>query len=356
MGPNGTTAIIGATALVGDELARIPDATILLAGRSIVAVGDAEQVPVPAGATEVRADGLTVLPGFIDAHVHIGFYPPEEVLRGGVTTVRDLAWPPERIWPLVADSGADDFVGPTIVATGQMLTVERGYPTRAAWAPSGTGRVVTGPNDAAVAVDEQADRGAVAIKVAMNSQVGPTFDRATLSAVVDAAHERGLKVTGHVHALSDLDVALDSGIDELAHMLLSGERLGADVLARMASQVVVVPTLSCFHGRARKKAIRNLDGFLEAGGRVVYGTDLGNEGPRPGIDEREITAMRDAGMPARDIIAAATTGAAAHLGLVNVGIIAPGFDADLIGVRGDPWTDAATLLEPELVVRRGRVL
>ncbi len=88
---------------------------------------------------------------------------------------------------------------------------------------------------------------------------------------------------------------------------------------------------------------------------MVYGTDLGNDGPRPGIDQLEIARMVEAGMSGRDIVAAATVGAARALGLPSVGSIAPGKDADLVLVDGDPIADPDTLTSVRAVWRRGRV-
>ena len=348
------SAIVGATVLAGRELAEVRDAVVVIDGRSIGAVGDAASVAVPDEAEVLVARGQTVLPGFIDAHVHIGFYEPREVLHGGVTTVRDLAWPPERIEPLAAASRADDFEGPTILAAGPMLTAPGGYPTRAAWAPSGTGLEVASPDDAGAAVQRVVDMDAVIVKIALNPPVGPVLDRDTLGAIVDAAHERGLKVTGHIYGLSELHKALDTGMDELAHMLMSDEVIPAETIERMvAAGMVVVPTLSVFGESEARTAIANLASFRAAGGRIVYGTDLGNEGPRPGIDIKEVSAMASAGMNGHDIIRAATVDAATWLDLDSTGRIETGYDADLVVVDGDPGATPEALTDVVAVWRRG---
>ena len=348
------TAIVGATALVGNDLAVMTDATVIVTDGLIRAIGGRADIEAPEGTEVVDARGATLIPGFIDAHVHIGFVEPRAVVTGGVTTVRDLGWPPARIAPLVSASRADDFDGPTILAAGPMLTAPGGYPTRAAWAPPGTGFEVAGPEAAAGAVADVADVGAVVVKVALNPPVGPVLDAATLTAIVDAAHARGLKVTGHVYGLDELDKALDAGMDELAHMMMSDERIPAPMLTRMVDAgMVVVPTLSIFSGRGLDTAIANLNAFREAGGKVLYGTDLGNEGPRPGIDPSEVRAMAHAGMSGLDIIRAATVDAAAWLGLGSTGTITAGRDADLVLVDGDPAASPEVLTNIVAVWRRG---
>lgn len=352
--PMNPQAIVGATILIGDELAPLHDAVVLIKGERIVAAGPRLEVDLPDEVLTIDASGSTLLPGFIDAHVHIGFVSPGTVLAGGVTTVRDLGWPPEQIEPLVARSHASGFNGPTILAAGPMLTAPGGYPTRAQWAPPGTGLEIGNADQARRAVEQVAAAGAAIVKVALNPPVGPVLDLETLRAIVDAAHAHDLKVTGHVFGLDQLEKALDAGVDELAHMLMSPQEIPAETIRRMvAEDMTVVPTLAIFFGPARRVAIRNLHAFIAAGGRVVYGTDLGNEGPQPGIDAGEIAGLQGAGMSGADIIRAATVDAARWLGLGSVGVIAPGYAADLVLVKGDPLSAPENLAAVEGVWRKG---
>lgn len=348
-----TRAITGSTALLGHELKTTVDAVVVIRNGLITDAGSEADIPVPDGAEVIDGSNKTLLPGFIDAHVHIGFYDPSDVLAGGVTTVRDLGWPPDRIDELVAVARTG-FDGPSIVAAGPMLTAPGGYPTRAAWAPAGTGREVTGPEDARVAVAEVADRGYCVVKIALNPPVGPVLGPDTLSAIVEAAHERGLKVTGHIHGLDELHKAIAAGVDELAHMLMSDESIPEPTIERMVGAgMAVVPTLSVFSGSGLRTAIENLRSFRAAGGRVIYGTDLGNEGPVPGIDPSEVRAMSDAGMSGRDIVRAATVESSSWLGLDRTGVIAPGRVADLVLVDGDPIEEPMALTKVDTVWREG---
>jgi imidazolonepropionase-like amidohydrolase len=346
-------AVTGATVLVGEDLDPLDDAVVLIAGTRIESITLAGGRDL-GGAARIDGRGLTLAPGFIDAHVHVGFYWPRRILSGGVTTVRDLAWPPELIWPLVRASRSPSFDGPTVVAAGPMITVPGGYPTRARWAPRGTGRPVSSAGEASAAVEEVAGAGAAIVKVALNPAAGPTLDRSLLAAIVERAHERGLKVTAHLHGLDELDKALDAGVDELAHMLMSAERIPDEVMHRMVDQgMAVVPTLSIRSGRDRRIAIDNLSRFHSAGGRIVYGTDLGNAGPRPGIDRGEVRAMSEAGMAPLEIIRAATVGSAAWLGLDDAGVLSSGFRADIVGFGGEPTANADDLTGVRLVIRQG---
>ena len=338
-------------ALLGPDLSPVDHTRVEIEAGGIVRIEEATGDPHALGGE------LLLLPGFIDAHVHIGFFDPRDVLAGGVTTARDLAWPPEVAFELAERSTDASFAGPHILAVGPMLTVADGYPTRAAWAPAGTGREVASDQEARSTVRELHDAGACAIKVALNAAAGPTLSPAVLEAVVEEAHLLGLKVTGHVTGLDELIKAVDAGMDELAHMLMSDETIPDDVIAEMVRRdMTIVPTLSCRFGAGRSLAIDNLRRFLEAGGRVVYGTDLGNEGPRPGIDPLEVTAMAEAGMSALDIIRSATVTSAHWLGLEGTGRIEKGARADLIGVPVDALDDPLRLADVRLVIRGGRVV
>ena len=350
-----STLVTHAAVLSGPDLVLLDRAAVLMAGGRIVSVSGGDATDVPDGAEVVDARGLLLVPGFVDAHVHIAFADPAEVLRRGVTTVRDLGWPEEEIFALARSSRVPDFDGPLILAVGPIVTAPGGYPTRAAWAPPGTGRAVTTRTEAEETVGHLETAGAVAVKVALNPPVGPVLPRDTLQALVEAAHRRGLLVTGHVHGADELDKALDCGVDELAHMLMSPEEIPDATIRRMvADGMVVVPTLSIFAGRDREIAISNVARFRRAGGRVVYGTDLGNEGPRPGIDPGEIGSLAEAGFSSLEIVASATTEAAHHLALHSKGSLSPGKDADIVAVPVEALQQPEKLCDVRMVWREGR--
>ncbi|MGQ0671057.1 MAG: amidohydrolase family protein [Actinomycetota bacterium] len=288
------------------------------------------------------------MPAAADRHVHIGLADPAAVLQGGVTAVRDLAWPPDVIFPLADASELPTFNGPLIRAAGPMLTAPGGYPTADRWAPPGTGLEIKGPEEAAEAVAALADRGAAAIKVSLNAEAGPTPSDAELAAVCQAAHERSLPVTAHVQGAGQADRALGAGVDELAHCPWT-ERLSDQVVEAVAKTMRIVSTLDILcYGRDTpevRTALDNLQRFHAAGGRVIYGTDLGNGPIPPGIHVRELQLLREAGLQAEEILEALVRGP-----------LEPGAPADLIALGRNPLEELEAFGDLRLVTRAGRVI
>jgi imidazolonepropionase-like amidohydrolase len=349
--PPESLAIVGAAVFDGSGRPPVPARTVVVRDGRVERVGPAGEVAPPAGAEVVDGAGCTLLPGFVDTHVHLDFYPPAEVLAGGVTTVRDLGWPAGRLAALRERAEAPEAASPRLLAAGQIVTVPGGYPTRATWAPPGTARPVAGAAEASDAVAELAAAGAAVVKVALDDRVGPTLPEPVLAAVVEAASAHGLGVTAHVGTAREVAKALAAGVGELAHWPFDRRTLPDALIARLAASVTVVPTLHIQPSRPRRLGVRR---FVERGGRVLYGTDLGNQGPPPAVDVQELRLLVAAGLTSAEALVAATSAAAAHLGLTGAGRVEPGARADLLLVAGDPLDDLAALSRVRLVTRDGR--
>src|SRR4029450_11882375 len=138
-----------------------------------------------------------------------------------------------------------------------------------------------GAAEAVAAVAELAETGAAVIKVALDDRVGPTLPAAVLAAVVGAAAERGLGVTAHVGTAAEAAKALAAGVGELAHWPFDPRPLPDPLVDALAERVVAGPPRHIDPSPARLAGLRR---FLHRGGRVVYGTDLGNQGPPPAVD------------------------------------------------------------------------
>jgi imidazolonepropionase-like amidohydrolase len=322
-----------------------PDVQVICEAGVIQEVGRVHPVPAEA---EVLSVGGFLMPAAADRHVHIGLSDPAAILRRGVTAVRDLAWPPDRIFPVADASELSSFKGPLVLAAGPMLTAPGGYPTRATWAPEGTARELDGPQDATAAVGELVVLGATAVKVSLNSEAGPTPTDAELAAICDAAHAADLMVTAHTQGSGQVERALGAGVDELAHTPWT-QRLSEELIAAAASRMRIVSTLDIHsHGRDTPPlhvALDNLRRFHDAGGDVVYGTDLGN-GPIPaGIDTHELELLAAAGLSCDEVLQA----------LVRAPL-EPGAPADLVALDDAPMEDLGAFDHIRLVVRAGSVV
>jgi imidazolonepropionase-like amidohydrolase len=258
---------------------------------------------VPPGAERVGWIG----PALYDAHVHLAFGSMAEMRRGGVHAVRDLGAPPHL---------AARWRGTDVQVAGPLLTAPGGYPSNG-WGAAGFARFVTDVDDAQAAVDElDAD----IVKVALEPRGGPVPSPEVVAAIVAAAHQRGLQVTAHALTEAMVERALDGGVDELCHTpyeVLS--RTCVDRVARAG--IPVVSTIETLRGAAPA----NAKALHEAGVRLVYGTDLGNGGTRPGADPRELTHLAEAGLGPLGALRAATRP-----------------DAPYVVLDADPRTDPRT--------------
>lgn len=263
-----------------------------------------------------------VLPPLVDHHVHVEMTTPEQAVAGGIAGVVDLGANPAVVGAWAARDGL-----PRVRYAGAFLTAAGGYPSDRPWLREGSLRelpaVETGTDDAPrqeraalpgpvdAAVDEQHAFGASVVKVVLNADAGPVFDRATLDAIVAAARARGLPVAVHAEGEGCAELAIDAGADALVHTPWT-ERLDDALVARAAAGQAWISTLA-IHARdfgddspELARAIDNLARFRAAGGRVLYGTDLGNGELPIGMNARELELLARAGLGASDLVSALT--------------------------------------------------
>jgi imidazolonepropionase-like amidohydrolase len=323
---------------------RLEDAAVATAGGAVTFAGARTEAPEAREVLDI--DGF-LMPAVADRHVHIALSDPAAVVIGGVSAVRDLAWAPDAIFGLAEASELPTFNGPLIRAAGPMLTGPGGYPTRESWAPAGAGREIRGVDDAAAIVDELADRGATAIKISLNAEAGATPSDAELTAICGAAQARGLPVTAHAQGTGQVERGLGAGLDELAHTPFT-DMLSERVVDLMARSLRVVSTLGIHVNAGSRRlptALDNLRRFRDAGGTVIYGTDLGNGDVPPGIDVREARLLVEAGLSPEELLVAMTRGP-----------LRAGAPADLIGLTRSPLEELDALRGLLLVVRGGRIV
>lgn len=287
------------------------------------------------------------LPPFVDHHVHLHLIDEQRLAAGGVAAVVDLGGDPVSL----ARRAKDLF--PRAAYAGAFLTAEGGYPSGRVWAPDAIVRTVTNASmhpgvagGAATAVDEQASFGASLIKVSLNA-TGPVFDAATLDAVVRAAHAHRLPVAAHVEGVGMTSLALSAQVDVLAHTPFS-ELLPTDLIARAARSQMWISTLAIHDSTSASVAEANLRAFAAVGGRVLYGTDLGNGDRRVGVLVEELAALDRSGVRGPRLIAALCDHALVG-DVSGVATFVPGSPPDsLDGVV--EWLGRATVVPTEELV------
>jgi imidazolonepropionase-like amidohydrolase len=376
LGGEGTLALVNGILIDGTGTEALLDGSVVIRDRRIIASGTPEQVQIPIDAHIIDVQRGTILPGFINTHVHSAY--SSEALkiwaRGGVTTVRDLgaSKPYSKELFKTRNTLNDTPKCSRLVAVGSFVNVEGGYPI-AGW--SGNAVTVSSPKEARQAVNRLIDDGADVIKTAMESGYAfgmsgwPLLSPKAATALVEAAHGRGKLVTAHVTDARDLGRALDAGVDEIAHMVVGNQVLSEKLISRMVNAGIRwIPTLELWQGVNRKypflnyesSAIYNLSRFVKAGGEVALGTDFAgapNINFNLGMPINEIKCMSKAGMTPMQIIVAATRNSARSCGRQrDLGTLEPGKLADVLVVNGNPLDDINTLTSKRIVLREGKVV
>ncbi len=357
--PAPVLALVHATLIDGTGADPVPDAVVLISGEEILAAGPADQVAVPAEAQVIDLTGTTILPGFINAHVHRGFSTSnlKAWAEGGVTTIRDEGAPPGTIADLKAiraEAAADPHYA-RLVSSGTMLGVPGGYGDL----------FVSSPDEARQAVLKEIDEGVDAIKIAIEDGYAgqhalPKLTPEELKAIVETAHAHNLPVSGHLTQAAYLRPLLEAGVDDIAH--LAYDRFSDAHLQQMVAQgVALTPTFTVFlnYGSPPGMLHANLRRFVALGGRVALGNDYGG-GPGTfelGIPMVEIQNMSASGMSPMQILQACTSNAARVLRLDNeIGTVEAGKHADLLIVHGDPLLDLQALTSIRMVIHNGVII
>jgi hypothetical protein len=254
--------------------------------------------------TSTGGTGIS-LPPLIDHHVHLHLIEERLLARGGIAGVVDLGGDPAAL----ARRPRQGM--PHTAYAGAFLTAPGGYPFGRGWAPDAIVRAVTSPSadpgvpgGARTLVDEQADAGAVVVKIVIHAD-GPALGDDAIAAVVAAARGRGLPVVAHAEGAGTTRRAVEHGVDVLAHAPFS-EVADDAVLARAVAQGQRWISTLTIPGVDAAVAAGNLARFAAGGGRVLYGTDMGNGDRRAGVDGHELAALRGAGVRGPALVAALT--------------------------------------------------
>jgi imidazolonepropionase-like amidohydrolase len=359
-----TLVLTNGTLIDGTGAEPLSDAVLVLSGAKIAGVGRRGEMCIPSGTPTIDVGGGTILPGFINAHVHNAYSAHNLTAwaQGGVTTVRDEGiLSNQHSLPELIATRDNDWNEPEyarLVSAGWMISPPGGY-----------GRLhVTSPEDAQQKVEDELDQGADLIKATMEDGYGPATNLPLMSfeeltAIVATAHARGALVSAHVTEAAFMQSVVDAGVDDVAHMPWDSV---PDALMQqaIAADIHVVTTLTVMEAYGvLAGAQANLGRFVAAGGKVAMGNDY-TDIPQNGFDHfelgmpmHEITRMSQAGMSPGQIIVASTKSAARVCGLEDeLGTLEAGKAADVLVVNGDPLEDLGALTDVRLVIHGGTVI
>ncbi len=415
--PDTPVAFVNGMLLDGYEAEPIHQAVVVIDGNRITAAGPRHRTPIPDNATVIDIGGKTILPGLIDAHVHVdlighGDYDryytflrgmerldevmpiaAKQMLRAGVTSAIDLGTP-LQILELREQIRANEVAGPRLTVSGPWIT--RVY---LEGVPDAYQLVARSPREAAAHARTLVAAGVDVIK----TWVGLTLE--DYEAIVEVAHEAGLKVHAHLYDPDAIRLAIDAGVDvfqhvgsaknppydpalinEIAHKNIPivqtiahriwvypatvafPERLNkpvyakdmpADIYAEFMASFEDLHRLSYFKdiGRETRNSKVAARQFIEGGAYMGVGTDAAS--PLNMHDEAmrfEMAALVESGMTPIQVISAATKTNAEILGqFKELGTVEPGKLADLVIVRGNPLANIENIGNVDIVVKDGIV-
>lgn len=405
------TLIVENGRVIVDDRTVLERASVVIAGDRILRVTD--QRVDASNARRVDAGGRTVLPGLIDAHVHLTIGPgvtdsasleafleqgtPQilrEFLRHGVTTVRSTGdyWP--WIGRLRDRIARGDLEGPRLLTAGRIVTFRDAHPATTvcggeAFCRSNLVAEVASADEARTVVERLAAEGVDFVKLVSDSILVPVqIPEDVTAAIITQAHRSGLQVVGHVAEAEFMRKAAAMGMDGFVHPPLRAvpptvaQQLASDLVQRGTPVATTMSAALVYSGQPVEQAFQEGSAFraslsrgaqrlatmAEAGVQLVVGTDWCPCGPgvsgtlhpaiRPGaVTVTEMEMLGWGGLPADIILAAATTHAARSLGLSkHLGTLEAGKLADLIVVDGNPLDDLRALRNVRVVVKAGQVV
>ena len=377
------------------------NADILIESGVIVKVS--KNIPVMSHYEIIDLQDMTILPGLMDAHVHLtgntdlkghegisessylatiyGVKNAKQTLMAGFTTVRNVG--ASNYSDVALRDGIDQkaILGPTLLVSGPPLGITGGHcdsnilPAEYEYKAQG---VADGPWEVRRKVRENKKYGADLIKYCATGGVmskgtnvnNRQYTLDEMKAIVDEAHTLGMKVAAHAHGLEGIRMAIEAGVDSVEHSSLIDQETINLAIAKgvfLAMDIYVsdyilgegakngIPEYSLNKERiVGKRQRENFKMAVESGAKMVFGTDAGIF-PH-GKNAKQFKYMVEWGMKPIEAIQASTINTAELFGKTNIGEIKETFDADLIGVKGNPLKDITLLENVGFIMKEGQVI
>ncbi|MEQ8708097.1 MAG: amidohydrolase family protein [Rhodospirillales bacterium] len=346
----------------------------------------------------VDTTSTTLLPGLMDAHVHIlyggepnpsvkleemtpaqitlrGMEHANATLRGGVTAIRDCGGRDYMEFAIRDACNSGRYLGPSVRAAGRIICMTGGHGNR-------HGRVADGVDDVVKAVREQIHKGSDLVKImatggVMTPGVNPEdahYSAAEIAAGIAEATRFNKTTASHAQGAAGILNATLGGVTSIEHGIFMDDECCQAMLERGTYLVPTLAALANILGNANKgipdyvveksqrcaeQHRKSIQKFYKAGGKIALGTDAGTPFNYHGENAQELTYMVDNGISPMDALRFGTSAAADLLRLDDRGILREGLAADLLIVRGDPTTDismAADKANHLAVVKNGTLI
>jgi imidazolonepropionase-like amidohydrolase len=414
-------ALVGGTLIDGSGASPVRDSVVLIRGDRIERIGTVASLPVPGEYQQISTEGMTVLPGLWDMHVHLiysGHPNPgawfkhasdfervtipasaRQMLMAGVTSVRDMAAPPDAIFSVKKAVASGQLPGPTLYAAGPALAkTAPGQP-----APTSQFLPIADAADARAKTRRLLDAGADVIKMFF-------VDRMSVeerTAIITEARARGRKIAMHGQNDNEVRLGLEIGIDDFQHIGIDSPEFPPDIVASIRERVKRGPPLywtptvgangllNAAFTASKPEILDDPENFLGLPASLVAEVKQGwaayqAREPRPdteAIVRRKIAQLQDAGvvlvfgsdegaagelarhatwmdadlwvrvlgMEPMTVLRRMTLDAARAMGADrDTGSVAAGKYADIIAVSGDPLRHIDVLRDPKVVIKHGR--
>jgi imidazolonepropionase-like amidohydrolase len=382
-------ALTGAKIYISPTAAPLVNRVILIRGGKIVSVAPASSLAVPKDTKTLDCTGSVIVAGFQNSHIHFtednwngaADQPAQKLAKQledmltshGFTTVVDIGSYLPNTVAIRKRVESGEVPGPRIFTAGSGLFPPNGAPF---YIPDSIKPLLPQPAtpEAAIQiVQSQINGGADVTKLFTGSLFSRTeiklMPQDIATAAVTLSHQHNHLVFAHPSNIPGVEVALNAGVDVLAHTTpISGKWDDALIAKMIARHMSLTPTLKLWLVEARKdnatpeqaesfaaKGVAELGQYQRAGGQILFGTDVGYVTDYDVTEEYRL--MSQAGLSPMQILASLTTAPAARFGESQTrGQIAEGMDADLVVLSADPANDANNLAKVRYTIRHGQII